>query len=530
VTDNSCLCISPSGLTAGQKKLSLNERLSLIGLIDEGMRSGSSKAPVVADLFNDLWDLVSATVSGSKIDRLKPEDTKNGFQVFEINAETGENIGRLNMLYLRKPIPCYYLVYVEIASPFRRNDQGNRILRHFRDFLTKKSAMGILDNIIPKEEPTYDIYLKQGWKPIEAIIGDIISDANDNYMIYVSPGLKGKHLREHLLKLLYHLKRKRTTIDMRDNEVMVQRTIAEFKDLYAALLTYFDNEIQRGEEPPVMLFMFTRFVTKLIAFRLRIGDLLGYTGGQSMEQIVLDHEIAALPIQSYAPRQLVSKSSFVVGDEGLIFRLPKALKEHPAGFIESLSNYRRPSLVAWMMERGITSNDTLTIGDLMDLGFDPTRLKEITIGGEEFIFERVQARTLPELRKRKELLERIASEMQGIKVKNAWLKANPPLVAIRDRGNAYVLRRKVSGIHWEEAVEQLQSSQALKNVNASLKLDRIILETVRKADEMIVDQLGLGKETLLDQLACFVSWNLRINQPKLVIDFPGAFLESVWMA
>jgi hypothetical protein len=38
---------------------------------------------------------------------------------------------------------------------------------------------------------------------------------------------------------------------------------------------------------------------------------------------------------------------------------------------------------------------TLTIGDLLDLGFDPTRLKEITIEGTDFIFERMQARMLP---------------------------------------------------------------------------------------------------------------------------------------
>ena len=140
-----------------QERLGLNERLGLIALIDEGMRFGSSGSPIVADLFNELWGLVDKTVSGARIDRLKPEDSHNGFRVFEINAETGENLGRLNMLYLRKPVPCYYLVYVEVAAPFRRRGLGNRILQHFRDFLENNSAVGILDNIIPKDDPTYDV-------------------------------------------------------------------------------------------------------------------------------------------------------------------------------------------------------------------------------------------------------------------------------------------------------------------------------------------------------------------------------------
>jgi len=513
-----------------QQHLGLNERLGLIGLIEEGMRLGSSESPVMADLFDNLWGFVNKTVSGSKINRLKPEDSQNGFSVFEINAETGENLGRLNMLYLKKPIPCYYLVYVEVAPPFRKRGLGNRILEYFRDFLIKKSAVGILDNIIPREDPTYDIYFKQAWEPVEAIIGDAISNAWDNYMIYVPPTFQGRNLKEPITKLVYHLKRKRAAIDMRDNELMVRRTIDEFKDLYAALLTYFQKEIGREEPTLLMQFMFTRFVTKLVAFRRRIGDLLGYTGGESMEQIVLAPEIAALPVTSYPPKELASETSFVDGDRELWLRLPEDLKKRPAAIIESLSNYSRPSLMTWLDKQDLSPNHTLTIGDLMDLGFDPTRLKEIRIDGEAFIFERVQARQLPDLEKKRGLLERITSEMPGARARNARLTANPSLLVIQDRGNAYVLRHKINGIHWEEAVEQLQSSPHLKDTNTSIKLDKVICDTVRKAKEVIAAQLGMGDETLSDILACFVSWDLKTNKPKLMIDYEGIFLESVWMA
>jgi len=103
-----------------KKRLNLQERLGLISLIDEGMRLGSPESPLMADLFNDLWDLVDKTAQGSKIDRLKPEGGHKIFRVLEISAGTGQTLGRLNMLYLNKPMPCYYLVYVEVMAPFRR--------------------------------------------------------------------------------------------------------------------------------------------------------------------------------------------------------------------------------------------------------------------------------------------------------------------------------------------------------------------------------------------------------------------------
>jgi len=517
--------------TTTEQQLGLNERLGLIGLIDEGMRTGSSEFPVMADLFNDLWDLVNKTVSGAKIDRLKPESSSNGFQVFEIKADTGETLGRLNMLYLKKPIPCYYLVYVEVSLPFRRKGLGNRVLEYFRDFLVQKSAVGILDNIIPGDDPTYDIYFRQAWEPVTAIIGEGISNTFANYMVYVPPRLQTRDLREPVMKLLHHLKRKRAAIDMRDNEFMVQRTISEFKDLHAALVLYFEDEIQKGASTPLMRFMFTRFVTKFIAFRRRIGDLLGYTGGESMEQIVLAPEIAELPVQSYAPPEIDSKSSFVTGDRKLWPRLPEDLRKHPARIIESLPNYRRPSLINWLKDRGKTTAYALKIGDLMDLGFDPTRLKEIIIDGDKFIFERVQARQIPEIEKKRALLHFMASKkMTGLRAKSAQIKLNPPLLAIRDRGNAYVLRRKIDGIHWEEAVEQLKTVPGLAKVNASMKCDGIIYATVSEASEMIAEQLSMTESEILDLLTCFVSWDLKTNQPKLMIDFAGNFLESVWMA
>ncbi|MBW2031225.1 MAG: GNAT family N-acetyltransferase [Deltaproteobacteria bacterium] len=511
--------------------LGINDRLGLISLIDEGIRLGNPESPIIADLFNDLWELVNATISGSKIDPLKPEDTRNGFRSFEITAPTGENLGHLNMLYFKKPIPCYYLVYVEVSAPFRRKGLGTRILEHFRTFLVDKNAIGILDNIIPENDPTYDIYLKQGWEPLESIVGDGVLDPDGNYMVYLPSKFQGKALKEPLVKLLHHLKRRRAAIDMRDNEVMVQRTITEFKNVYGALLAYFRSDIQWGKATPLMRFMFTRYVTKLIAFRRRIADLIGYTGGESMEQITLDPKVASMPIQSYAPYEAPEEPTLLFGDRGLWSNLPGDMKRHPAHFINSLPNYPRPSLLLWLKKKGRTPEDTLTLGDLMDLGFDPTRLKELNLAGQEFIIERVQPRLIERLKGHRDLLDELHSEVEGHRVRNALLKVNVPLLALRDRSNAYVLWRRIKGIHHDEALEMLQSVPSLKTLNDSLSLDRMIISTLRGAKDFVTDRIGPENGSGGGPMTYFVSWNLEKNRPSLIIDpLGGSFLESVWIS
>ena len=521
-----------SAIMLPQKKmpLSINERLSLVALIDEGMRRGLAEAPVSADLFNDLWDLVGATAKGGRINRLKFEDSKNGFQMFEVKAESGENLARLNMIYMRKPIPCYYLVYVEVAAPFRRKGLGNMILKSFGDFLVGKSAVGILDNIIPPDDPTNDIYLKHSWIPLEEIIGSEMFYKENNYMLFIPPGFRDKDLKQPVLRLMVHLKRKRGVIDVRDNETMVRKTLGEFRELYQALLTYFGRELDTPHSSLFMRFMFTRFVTKFIAFRRRIGDLVGYTGGESTEQIVLEPRIKKLQVKTYAPIELLNEEAVCMGDLGLLSKLPEELKRKPAQTIERLPNYRRPNFLSWLKEHGKSYEDSLTLGDLMDLGFDPTRLKEITLNDQAYIFERVQARQIESLQKKSDLLKRISMVMPNVKIKGAQLRANPIMLIIGDRGNGYVLRRKIEAIHWEEAIEQLQSNQNLKTLNDTAKLDRIILSTVQEAAMTISRKLGLPRETIIDQLTPFVSWGLKNNQPGMVIDFFSSSFESIWVA
>ena len=82
----------------------------------------------------------------------------------------------------------------------------------------------------------------------------------------------------------------------------------------------------------------------------------------------------------------------------------------------------------------------------------------------------------------------------------------------------------------EEALEQLQSDPKLKALNETTKIDRVLVDTVKAAAGDISSRLDVEKEWVLEQLTPFVSWDLKNNQPKMVIEFNASYLESLWMA
>lgn len=183
-----------------------------------------------------------------------------------------------------------------------------------------------------------------------------------------------------------------------------------------------------------------------------------------------------------------------------------------------------------MNDREMNPSHRLTLGELMDLGFDPTRLKEITINGKVCIIDRMQAKQSYEIDRKQRLLEHLCCRVVGIRCKGTSLKTMPSLSIIRDRGNAYVLRRKIPGIHLDEALEQLRIDPQLKDLNRALQLDRLLLQSVREAKEQITQCLKTEDRSRPDLFTWFVSWDLKNNRPRLAVDASGAFFESLWVA
>ncbi|MFB0506177.1 MAG: GNAT family N-acetyltransferase [Thermodesulfobacteriota bacterium] len=510
-------------------RIGLKDTLAVIDMtLEEQLRELVALSP--NEVFDGLNELIGRTVRGTKIERFKPQEDTQPFHTFEIHTEGGEVLGYLNMIYLRKPIPCYYLVYVEVLFPFRGRGLGHKILKAFREFVEDKGAVGLLDNIIPPEEPTYDIYTKLGWQCIEGLIGDGMVNGGEHYMVFVPTSIKTPDLRDKLIKLLFNLRKKRSVIDMHDNESMVKRTIAEFRSVYEALESLFDMELSTATSTPFMRFLFTKFVTKVLGFRRRIATLLGYTGGESLEQISISDRIKALPIQPYSLWGSKEGQAEIWGEEGIIRDLPEGLKEQPTLYIEGLPLYRRPYLYSWMERKGGGRSLDLRISDLLELGFDPTKLREFRHEGLEYIFERISPRFLSSVEKKRRFLPKIAKYASRRHFRNASIQINPPIAILRDRGNVYILRRKVEGIHLEEALDQLRTSSYLKNMNRAVGIDRAVVMTINEIKELLVKGFDSSLREEIEDLTFFVPWDLERNIPKVTVDSAGVSLDTMWIA
>ena len=360
--------------------------------------------------------MIDRTVHGARIERFKPRGNRQPFHTLEIHTEEGDILGHLNMIYMKRAIACYYLVYVDVTDRFRGLGLGNRILRTFMEFVEDKKAVGLLDNIIPPEEVTYEIYTRLGWKKIKDLFGDAVTNGWGNYMVFVPDSVQVPDLKDRLIRFLFALSKKRPVIDMHDNEDMVKRTIEEFRSIYLALEELYKAEISSRVSTPLMRFMFTRLTTKLIGFRRRIAALIGYTGGESLDQIHFTGRVKRLHIQPYSLWGTEKNHAGIWGDRTLLATLPDRLRHKPTFFIENLPLYRRPYLRDRMEKAGAHSSRHLRISDLLDLGLDPTRLREFHHQGVDYIFERVSPHFFHVLGRKRRLLKEVEEKGCGVEV------------------------------------------------------------------------------------------------------------------
>jgi hypothetical protein len=79
----------------------------------------------------------------------------------------------------------------------------------------------------------------------------------------------------------------------------------------------------------------------------------------------------------------------------------------------------------------------MKISDMIELGFDPTRLREYHHEGKDYILERISPGLLASIEKIRNLLRRISSSISETRFHNTAAFVNPPLAIFRDRGNAY---------------------------------------------------------------------------------------------
>jgi GNAT superfamily N-acetyltransferase len=509
--------------------IGLKDALSVIDMTLED-QIGRLESPSPYKAFTGLDKLIDLTAHGAKIERFRPSDTRQFFHTLEIHTEEGDVLGYLNMIYLKKIITCYYLVYVEVMPAFRGLGLGYRILKDFMEFAKEEKAVGLLDNIIPPEEATYEIYTKLGWKNIRDVVGNGVADEWGNYMIFVPDSIQARDLKNKLIKSLFYLNKKRPVIDMHDNEDMVKRTIEEFRSVYQALEELFDREISSGTSNPLMRFMFTRLTTKLIGFRRRISSLIGYTGGESLEQISFSERIKELHILPYSLWKLEKDHVGIWGDKEILPGLPGKLKEEPTFFVEGLPFYERPYLYDWMEEMRTHSSQLLKISDLLDLGFDPTRLREFHHEGVDYIFERVSPHFLSSLVRKRRFLRKIGRYVSKLGFQGTILRINPILLIFRDRGNIYALRKRVEGIHSVEAFDQLKTSPYLKEMNRAVGIDRAMTRAINDVRKWLETRFRSRFTQETEDLTYFLPWDIERNIPRVHVDTSGVSLDRIWIA
>lgn len=481
------------------------------------------------EVFDGVSDLIDRTVHGCSIGRFRPKGGRHPFHTFEIHTEGGDVLGYLNMVYSRRPIPCYYLVYVEVLVHFRGRGLGCSILRAYKKFAESRKAVALLDNIIPPDDPTYNTYAGLGWEPVERLTGDSLTGEKEHYMAFVPESVRTADLRCDLRKVLFKVMKKRPVIDMYDNESMVKRTIEEFRSLYGALERLFAEEFSKGTSTPLMRFMFTKFVTKMLGFRRRISTLLGYTGGESLDQIHISDKVRSLPLQSFSLWGLGEDWREIWDEDESVLRLVEKLLRGPLGHIEELPLYRRPYLVEGVEATRVERHDDLTIADILDLGFDPTKLRELHHEGVDYMVERVSGSFLKATEKKREFLPRIAGEFSGARFRGARVQVNPPRAIIKEKGNIYILYRKVGGIHIEEALDQLRTSSRLKELNRAAGIDRAMIATVNDVNDSLIKTFGPRTREQIENLVYFVPWDLKENRPDVAVDITGVSLGTIWI-
>lgn len=509
--------------------MSAADALSLINLtFDEQMKRLDVSSPYEA--FAGLSELIDQTVRGTKIERFRPEEHRRRFHTLEIHTDEGEILGYLNMLYLKRSIPCYYLVYVEIMPPFRGLGLGKRIMTAFMEFLKDKKAVGILDNIIPPEDHTYEIYANLGWKPLSEIIGEGGSDEWGNYRIFIPESVQSEGMRSDLIRILFGLKKKKPVIEMHDNEDMVKRTIAEFRDVYDSLMRLFEEDLQSGLPNMLMNFMFTRLATRLIGFHRRIETLIGYTGGESLEQLSFSDQVKGLPLQPYSLWRFGEEDGGIWGNEEILRSLPGELIEDPTVYIESLPFYRRPYLYNWMRRTEKQPPQALSIADLLDFRFDPTRLREFHHEGVRFIFERISPFFFAALLRKRAFLKKVQKAEAELHCRGTIVRVNPIILTIRDRGNVYALRRQVEGVHLGEAMDQLKTIADLRALNSAVGVGRCINRVVKDTDTSLKKMFHTRFKREIEDLAYFIPWDIERNTPAISVDISGISLDTVWIA
>jgi hypothetical protein len=127
-------------------------------------------------------------------------------------------------------------------------------------------------------------------------------------------------------------------------------------------------------------------------------------------------------------------------------------------------------------------------------------------------------------------LREIDQQASSMRFQGARLGVNPPLAFLSHRGNLYILRRKLEGIHLEEALDQLNGAPHLLHMNAMARIDRSILGVTRSVREWLASTAPPEMRAEAEDLTIFVPWDLERNSPRVLVEPCGVSIDKLWLA
>lgn len=110
------------------------------------------------------------------------------------------------------------------------------------------------------------------------------------------------------------------------------------------------------------------------------------------------------------------------------------------------------------------------------------------------------------------------------------LQINPPLLFIRDRGNLYILRRRLEGIHLEEALDQLRGTSHLKKMNQETGMDRRVLIRINQIKSWLRRKVERALKEEVEDLTFFIPWDIERNIPRVQVHITEIDIDKVWVS
>jgi hypothetical protein len=120
--------------------------------------------------------------------------------------------------------------------------------------------------------------------------------------------------------------------------------------------------------------------------------------------------------------------------------------------------------------------------------------------------------------------------VSGVRFRQAIGQVNPILLIFRDRGNTYVLRRKLGGVHSQEALDQLMTMPHLKELNRAVRIDTAVTGTIKDARDFLRKEFASSFRREIDELTYFVPWDIEQNFPRVTVDVSGISLNTLWIS